>query len=268
MLARYNRGLEGMKGLRLPAAKWAVVLSVAACLGCSQQSREARAHTRSEPMKPPSMADSFGDGTPDFLRLDTPADRRAFRRWFTFLAEQQFLKETAELPAEVKDCAALVRFSYREALKKHDARWAADMKLTAVPSLPNIGKYSYPFTPLEANLFRTARGAFEPEDMRRGRFAQFADAQTLMLYNTYELGKQLERAQPADLLFFHQPIQDQPFHAMIFLGGHIVYHTGETPGEIRRPTVEELLHHPEPRWRPNPGNPYFLGVYRWNILRD
>lgn len=214
------------------------------------------------------MADSFGDGTPDFLRLEAASDRRAFRRWFAFLAEQQFLKETAELPGEVKDCAALVRYSYREALKKHDARWAADMNLSAVPSLPNISKYAYPFTPIEANLFRTGPGVFQVDDLRAGRFAQFADAQTLMLYNTYELGKQLERAQPADLLFFHQPIQDQPFHVMIFLGDYIVYHTGDTPGEIRRPTVDELLHHPEPRWRPNPGNPYFLGVYRWNILRD
>ena len=36
---------------------------------------------------------------------------------------------------------------------------------------------------------------------------------------------------------------------------------------IRRPTVDELLHFPEPDWRPLPDNPSFLGVYRWNILR-
>jgi uncharacterized protein YfaT (DUF1175 family) len=50
-----------------------------------------------------------------------------------------------------------------------------------------------------------------------------------------------------------------------------VYHTGLLgggPGEIRRPTVEELLRHPSPRWRPNVGNGNFLGVYRWNILRE
>src|ERR1700728_2551532 len=34
--------------------------------------------------------DSEGDGTPDFLRLEDPHDREAFRRWFTFLAEAQY----------------------------------------------------------------------------------------------------------------------------------------------------------------------------------
>jgi uncharacterized protein YfaT (DUF1175 family) len=50
---------------------------------------------------------------------------------------------------------------------------------------------------------------------------------------------------------------------------YVVYHTGPIgshAGEIRRLTVSELLHHPEPRWRPLEGNTNFLGVYRWNIL--
>jgi uncharacterized protein YfaT (DUF1175 family) len=49
----------------------------------------------------------------------------------------------------------------------------------------------------------------------------------------------------------------------------VVYHTGpigNSPGELRRPSVAELLQHPEPRWRPVPGNSNFLGVRRWNIL--
>jgi len=28
------------------------------------------------------------------------------------------------------------------------------------------------------------------------------------------------------------------------------------------------LHHPDARWRPLPENTNFLGVYRWNILRE
>lgn len=213
---------------------------------------------------PPSLTDSFDDGTPDFARLDSPADRQAFRRWFAFLAEQQFLRETAQLPAEVSDCAGLVRFAYREALRRHDGRWVEELKLSDVPPATNVAKYTYPFTPLQANLFRIRPGPFRPEDLTNGAFAQFADAQTLMLHNTY----QVDRSEPGDLLFYHQPHQNQPFHVMISLGEAVVYHTGDTPGEIRRPTMEELRHHPEPRWRPVAGNPYFLGVYRWNILRD
>ena len=53
-------------------------------------------------------------------------------------------------------------------------------------------------------------------------------------------------------------------------GRYLVYHTGPDPagpGEIRRPTLEELRRFPEPDWRPLPDNPRFLGIYRWNILR-
>ncbi len=54
-------------------------------------------------------------------------------------------------------------------------------------------------------------------------------------------------------------------------GAVVVYHTGpigKAPGEMRRVTLAELLDHPSPRWRPVAGNSNFLGVYRWNILRE
>jgi hypothetical protein len=37
---------------------------------------------------------------------------------------------------------------------------------------------------------------------------------------------------------------------------------------MRRVLLADLLHHPDPRWRPTPSNPNFLGVYRWNILHE
>ncbi len=39
-------------------------------------------------------------------------------------------------------------------------------------------------------------------------------------------------------------------------------------GEMRRLLLSDLLHHPDARWRPLPDNANFLGVYRWNILRE
>ncbi len=51
----------------------------------------------------------------------------------------------------------------------------------------------------------------------------------------------------------------------------VVYDTGpigKEKGEVRRVSTEDLLHHPDLRWRPVPGNSNFLGVYRWNILRE
>ena len=65
-------------------------------------------------------SDRFSDGTPDFLRLDSEEDRRAFRDWFLFLAESQYYREPARLPREIDDCASLLRFAYREALRQHD----------------------------------------------------------------------------------------------------------------------------------------------------
>jgi uncharacterized protein YfaT (DUF1175 family) len=218
------------------------------------------------------------DGTPDFLRIDDPTDEQAFRGWFTSLAEAQFYRPPDKLPPEINDCAGLIRFAYREALRQHDGGWATELGLDALPGLGSVRKYQYPFTPLGAGLFRVTPGPFEPEDLRNGAFAQFADAQSLRRFNTHSLGRDFRLAQPGDLLFFRQLEQDLPFHAMIVLGRSqfeggsqdwVIYHTGPSRGqrgEIRRVALTELLRHPSPRWRPLPGNGNFLGVFRFNIL--
>jgi uncharacterized protein YfaT (DUF1175 family) len=143
-----------------------------------------------------------------------------------------------------------------------------------------VEKFIYPRTALGAGLFRVRPGPFVPANLTDGAFAQFADAQTLQQLNSHRVTRDIRLAQPGDLLFYRQIEQDMPFHAMLYLGrshfeasraNWIVYHTGPLgggKGEIRRPTVEELLRHPSPRWRPNVGNGNFLGVFRWNILRE
>lgn len=235
----------------------------------------ARAHL----VTAPDFTDSANDGTPDFLRLDDPDDQRAFRRWFTFLAETQYFETPGRRPAEIADCAALIRYAYREALRAHDGNWATGAHLPVVPGIPSVTKYQYPYTPLGADLFRVKPGGFQPADLTTGAFAQFADAKTLQLRGTHFVARDLDRAQPGDLLFYRQASDHMPFHSMIYLGPsqigrdagrYLVYHTGPDaggPGEIRRPTLDELRHFPEPDWRPLPDNPRFLGVFRWNILR-
>jgi len=224
------------------------------------------------------LTDAIGDGTPDFLRLHDPADRAAFRRWFTLLAESQYYRGK-NLPVEIDDCAALLRFSYREALRQHNAAWAHAMALPVPASAVDVQQYQYPYTPLAASLFRVRGGSFAAGDLRNGAFAQFADVETIWRHSTFLIGRDVSRARPGDLVFFRQDSQTMPFHAMIFLGRSqiergddrfIIYHTGpsgKSRGEIRRWTVAELLNYPEARWRPVASNPAFLGVYRWNILR-
>jgi uncharacterized protein YfaT (DUF1175 family) len=222
--------------------------------------------------------DSLEDGTPDFLRLDRERDRRAFRRWFTYLAEAQYFQAPAARPAEISDCAALIRYAYREALRFHDAAWATESRLPVVPALESVAKYQYPYTAIGPALFRVAPGPFRTADVRGPAFAQFADAQTLWRSNCHFVSRRLAAAEPGDLLFFRQDAGEEPFHSMIYLGEsqirkdggrYLVYHTGPLdggPGEIRRPAVEELLRFPRAEWRPLESNPAFLGVYRWNIL--
>lgn len=222
-------------------------------------------------------ADFDSDGFPDVLRLDSD-DQRAFRGWFTYLAEAPAFMPADRLPAEINDCGALLRFAYREALREHNGEWAGRLSLPGLPDLPPVEKYRYPYTLLGANLFRVREGRFQPADLSDGSFAQFADAQTLQRLNSVFVSRDINRAEPGDLLFYRQLAQDMPFHAMVLVGvSHfeadpgpwVVYHTGpsgKSKGEIRRVRLAELLHHPEPRWRPVPGNRNFLGVYRWKIL--
>ena len=218
----------------------------------------------------PDKRDSADDGTPDFLRLQDDHDQRAFRRWFTFLAEVQYFQPASQRPAEINDCAALIRYAYREALRRHDGTWADAAQLPFAPALDSIAKYQYPYTPLGASLFRARDGPFETS------FLQFADAQTLRRFNTYSLGRDLSRALPGDLLFFRQNAERATFHGMIYIGEsqirndgrrYVVYHTGAETPEIKRLTLAELRQFPGAEWRPLAGNPSFLGVSRWNILR-
>lgn len=243
--------------------------------------------TNSPPRKASAdLGDRFADGTPEFLRLDDQADQQAFRRWFTFLAESTYFQAPHDRPTEVTDCAALIRYSYRESLHKHDGAWATALHLDQLPGATSVKKYDYPHTPLGANIFRTQPGPFTPDDLGSGAFAQFADAETLRRFNAHFVSRDLSAARPGDLVFFRQAGARMPFHTMIYMGpshftepqegeAWLIYHTGPThergrtdPGELRRVTVDDLMHHPYARWRPVPQNPAFLGVYRWNILRE
>ena len=223
----------------------------------------------------PDDSDSHHDGLPDALHLHSPEDRAAFRAWFVAVAEQEAALPDDKLPAEIDDCAALLRFGYRESLVQHDDRW-----LTAQPDpnrftyLVSLAQYHYPQTPLGLNLFRVTPGSFTATDITSGAFAQFADAHALFALNTYLVSRNVHTSLPGDLLFFRQLEQNSQYHSMVIAGARadwVIYHTGpigKQKGEIRRVSIEDLLHHPDARWRPVPGNTNFLGVYRWNLLHD
>jgi uncharacterized protein YfaT (DUF1175 family) len=237
-------------------------------LGFGQQHAQVLLHFADAP------GDRFGDGTPDFLRLHTAADRMAFRSWFTALADAAAALAPERLPKEIDDCAALLRWCYRNALHAHDEVWQTTLPLDSLPPLPSIEQYAYPFTPLGAALFRVRAGTYQAQDSGNASFAQFADARTLWQENTFFVTRNVAAARPGDLLFYRQLEQNSPYHSMILTGrAHdwAVYHTGPIgngPGEVRRVALADLVHHPDSRWRPISQNSNFLGVYRWNILRE
>lgn len=251
-----------------------------ACMLTAACSPPVQADT--ERAQPPaaSWGDSDSDGIPDAAELQSFEDRASFRRWFTAIAEMQFYQPSSAWSAEQWDCAGLVRFSWREALRRHDRAWFRKMGERYEPLAPDVRAYSLERGPLGERLFRTQAGTFRESDLREGIFSEFADARTLKNFNSVFISRDRHQAQAGDLLFFHQPwVQKYPYHVMIFLGqpryaaegaaDWVVYHTGAAPadgGTVKKVRLAVLDHHPNPRWRPVKSNRHFLGFYRLKIL--
>jgi len=193
------------------------------------------------------------------IRLADETDRLSFRSWFTFLADAQFYRPTAD----VTDCAGLVRHAVREAMAAHTPEWH---RLARLPISPPFADVRARVTP-RANgwpLFRVGEGAY----------AEFADARTIIELNARPLGRDIAALRPGDLLYFRQQNQRSPDHLMVYVGPSqfdrdgrdwIVYHTGpedRSPGEVRKTRLALLVRHPIPRWRPIPDNPSFIGIFR------
>ena len=255
-------------------------------------SRSATSHISPAPSPAPAKrtqpraeinlsSDLDHDGLPDAAELRTFNDRENFRRWFTWIAEMQFYKLSETWNPEQRDCSGLVRFAWREALRPHDRAWYQRVgdNYRPVAADVSVGLES---EPLREKLFRTAPGTYNTRDLSARKFAEFADAQTLKIFNTRFVSRDREQARPGDLLFFYQPyVQNFPHHVMIFLGparfadeganDWVVYHTGASPGnngEVKKVRLAVLDHHPNKRWRPLSSNPNFLGFYRLKILEQ
>jgi len=227
-----------------------------------------------------SSLDSDNDGIPDAAELGTYADRDSFRRWFTHIAEMQFYRLSDQWNSEQRDCAGLVRFAWREALRHHDRLWFQKMGPGYEAIAPDVRTNESEGHPLNEKLFRTDFGRYEPGDIASGKLSEFADARSLKNFNSVFIGRDRLQAQPGDLLFFYQPwVQKFPYHVMIFLGDAalapngardwVVYHTGASPtdqGTVKKVQLSVLDHHPDPRWRPLESNRNFLGFYRLKIL--
>lgn len=244
--------------------------------GANISQREVEVASAAEP----TLADSDNDAIPDTLELRTFQDRDSFRRWFTSIAEIQFYQLSDQWNEEQRDCAGLVRFAMREALRRHDRPWFQKMGKGYETVAPDVAGFNLDRNPLGEKIFRTDFGSFRQSDLHDDRFSEFADARTLKNFNSIFVTRDRREAQPGDLILFYQPwVQKFPYHVMIFLGpprvapnnarDWVVYHTGSSPtdkGTVKKVELSVLDRHPDPRWRPVPGNKNFLGFYRLKIL--
>jgi hypothetical protein len=204
--------------------------------------------------------DSDFDGFFDLVELDSEEDRESFVNWFTSVAKSQFYKMSGNWDQIHRDCAGLITYSYREALKSHDLNWLKNY--SDLTEQRDIEKYNYPNIPLVgSSCFNTASG-FKPG----------ANASTLLNYNMNYISKDTRDLQKGDVLFYYDEEYEMPYHSMIYLGepGYVVYHTGpideQNSGEVRMVLLDDLLKHPDEKWHPRSNNKKYLGGFRWRIL--
>src|SRR5438105_6667450 len=245
------------------------------------RSRESEYTPASSSVSRTELADSDNDGIPDVIELRTYQDRDNFRRWFTAIAETQFYQLSDQWNADQRDCAGLVRFAMREALRRHDRVWLQKMGSAYESVAADVSEFDLDHNPLGEKIFRTDFGSFHESDVHNGRFSEFADGRSLKNFNSVFVTRERREAVAGDLLLFYQPwVQKFPYHVMIYLGSAriasngandwVVYHTGSSPtdkGTVKKVELSVLDHHPDPRWRPLESNKNFLGFYRLKILQ-
>lgn len=269
-VARIRVESRSLLGLRMPG--WGVkVEGLPAWRGAGgffvAPEGPAAAQVRAWPWFRQSLSIPF-HGPRAAVALPDAGDREAFRTWFVAILEQQLEAPSPAWEPAQRDCAGLLRFAFREALAPHTADWRERVAFSAGPPGQD---------PSPAFAADWRHGFPTPDGPQ-----PFAKGALLRRLACVPLGRDLQLARPGDLVFFARGgARAQPDHAMAFVRPDVdgapmlLYHTGpegsgaaRQPGDIRRARLDDLLHHPEPDFRPLPENPAFLGLYRWRLLAD
>lgn len=196
----------------------------------------------------PALLD--GERADESLRLDA-RQSRALRAWILRIAEAQLHSPSPRWTQ--RDCAGLVRFAVAEALAEHDERWRRSMGL----------HHRLPPDLISAAAREQLRHRWRRPDGSRGAYA---NAISLVQENSVHRGRDMHQAQAADLLFFDQGEEQ---HLMLWTGQGVIYHNGApTPEDdgMRAATLATLLAWRDTRWRPEPVNPNFAGVFSLAFL--
>jgi len=198
-------------------------------------------------------------------------DERGLRTAVVRLALAQRERPSPRWEPAQRDCAGLVRFAYREALRSRSPRQLADLGTPAMLHLPVVSEAARRLLPAYPRIWEVGRDA-----LGNDRFDDFADAETLVGYNFRREATAVADARAGDLLVYRKALEgDEPYHLMI-VGGRgpgarpvVVYHNGgaAADGAVRVVTLDDLARSPDPAWIPDSRNPHFLGVYAWKRFR-
>jgi uncharacterized protein YfaT (DUF1175 family) len=184
----------------------------------------------------------------------TPVQSRAFQAWMVRIVTEQV--ERGPSPRwQHRDCAGLVRFAVTESLTAHDARWLRANGMRTDARLPP-----------ELDLTGEQAAMRNRWTQTGGTTGHFVTALALVQNNSRPIGRDINQAQPGDLLFYDQG-DDQ--HLMVWMGSSIAYHTGTvtpTDNGLRTVGIRQLMNWKDTRWQPAANNPNFAGVYRLLFL--
>jgi uncharacterized protein len=184
--------------------------------------------------------------------LLSPDQSRAFRAWMVRIVDGQ-LAAGPSPRWHHRDCAGLVRYAVAEALRPHDPRWRRANGVS--------GR-----VPPDVRLATHQQGLRHGWRLASGERSAYVGALELVQENAAFVAKDVNLAQPGDLLFFDQG-DDQ--HLMIWTGRYVAYHTGSTRDRddgLRAVSVRQLMTWRDTRWQPVAENSNFLGVYRLRFL--
>lgn len=182
------------------------------------------------------------------------AQSRAFQAWMLRIVSAQM--ERGPSPRwEQRDCAGLVRFAVNEALAPHDARWLRANGIASDRQLPP-----------ELELDRAQETLRNRWVQTGGALGHYVSALALVQNNSRFIARDLNQAQPGDLLFFDQGDEQ---HLMVWMGARIAYHTGTVTtldNGLRTVDIQQLQTWKDTRWQPAVDNPNFAGVFRLAFL--
>ena len=195
-----------------------------------------------------------------------PDDEAALRQSLTRLALLQARKISPLWDPQQRDCAGLVRFTYREGIRSRSAEQLNKLGVPSKLALPNVSLLARHIFPQYPSIWQSGLDAAD--------YSDFADAETLVGYNFVQTNLRPQEAGPGDLLVYRKDASsDEPWHLMMAAPSSkqpiFVYHNGAhgSDAAVRVVSLNDLERSPDPTWLPLSNNPNFLGVYQWKRFR-